>query len=82
MARLEHPVHVDGTTVLPQGSVVEGHLETVHARRIMRAGALCMIFDRVKFPDGTIQRASFVLVSFDRKSVKADDEGELHPTIS
>jgi hypothetical protein len=62
MARLEHPVHVDGTTVLPQGSVVEGHLETVHARRIMRAGALCMIFDRVKFPDGTIQRASFVLV--------------------
>lgn len=62
MARLEHPVHVDGTTVLPQGSVVEGHLETVHARRIMRAGALCMIFDRVKFSDGTIQRASFVLV--------------------
>jgi hypothetical protein len=82
MARLEHPVQVDATTVLPQGSVIEGHLETVHARRIMRPGALRMIFDRVKLPDGTIQRASFVVVSSKSKSVKADDEGELHPTIS
>jgi len=82
LARLENPVQVDGTTVLPQGSVVEGHLETVRARRIMRPGALRMIFDRVKLPDGTIQRASFVVVSSESKSVKTDDEGELHPTIS
>jgi hypothetical protein len=82
MARLEHPINVDGTTVLPQGSVVEGHLETVHARRIMRPGALRMIFDRVKLPDGTIHRASFVVVSSENESVKTDDEGELHPTIS
>ena len=73
---------MEGTTVLPQGSVVEGHLETVHARRIMRPGALRMIFDRVKLPDGTIQRANFVVVSSESKSVKADEEGELHPTIS
>jgi hypothetical protein len=82
LARLENPVQVDGTTVLPQGSVVEGHLETVRARRIMRPGALRMIFDRVKLPDGTIQRASFVVVSSESKSVKIDDEGELHPTMS
>jgi hypothetical protein len=73
MARLEHPVQV---------SVVEGHLETVHARRIMRPGALRMICDRVKLPDGTIQRASLVVVSSESKSVKTDDEGTLHPTIS
>jgi hypothetical protein len=82
LARLEQPVQMEGTTVLPQGSVVEGHLETVHARRIMRPGALRMIFDRVKLPDGTIQRANFVVVSSESKSVKADEEGELHPTIS
>ena len=82
MARLEHPVQVEGTTVLPQGSVAEGHLETVRARRLMRSGALRMIFDRVKLPDGTIQRANFVVVSSESKSVKADEEGELHPTIS
>jgi hypothetical protein len=82
MARLENPVQLEDTTVLPQGSLVEGHLETVHARRIMRPGALRMIFDRVKLPDGTIKRANFVLVSSESKSVKADDEGELHPTIS
>jgi hypothetical protein len=82
MARLEHPVQVEGKTVLPQGSVVEGHLETVHARRIMRPGALRMICDRVKLPDGTIQRASLVVVSSESKSVKTDDEGTLHPTIS
>jgi len=82
MVRLERAVQVDGRTVLPSGTVVEGHLETIHARRIMRPGALRMIFDRVKLPDGTIQRASFVVVSSQRKSVKADDEGALHPTIS
>jgi len=82
LARLEQPVQVEGKSVLPQGSVVEGHLETVHARRIMRPGALRMIFDRVKLPDGTIQPASFVVVSSQSHSAKADDEGTLHPTIS
>ena len=82
LARLENPVQVEGTIVLPRGSVVEGHLETVRARRMMRPGALRMIFDRVRLPDGTIQRANFVVVRSESKSVKADDEGELHPTIS
>lgn len=82
LARLENSVQIQGTTVLPEGSVVEGHLETVRARRMMRPGALRMIFDGVKLPDGTIQRANFVVVRSESKSVKADDEGELHPTIS
>jgi hypothetical protein len=82
LARLENHVQLESTTVIPQGSVVEGHLETVHARRMMRPGALRMIFDRVKLPDGTIQRANFVVVRSESKSVKADEEGELHPTIS
>ena len=57
MAKLEDPVEVDGKPLLPQGTLVEGHLETTPARRMMRRGALRMIFDRIKLPDGTVQPA-------------------------
>ena len=57
MAKLEDPVEVEGQPVLPKGTLVEGHLETIPARRMMRRGALRMIFDRIKLPDGTVQPA-------------------------
>ena len=41
MAKLEDPVEVEGQPVLPKGTLVEGHLETIPARRMMRRGALC-----------------------------------------
>jgi hypothetical protein len=41
----------------------EGHLETIPARRMMRRGALRMVFDRIKLPDGTVQPARFELSS-------------------
>jgi len=43
MAKLEDPVKVEGQPVLPKGTLVEGHLETIPARRMMRRGALRMI---------------------------------------
>jgi len=67
---------------LPKGSLVEGHLETVPARRLMRRGALCMVFDRVKLPDGTVQPARFGLSSIESDSAKTDSEGTVHPTVS
>jgi hypothetical protein len=82
MARLEEPVAVDGKPVLPKGTLVEGHLETTPARRMMRRGALRMIFDRIKLPDGTVQPARFELSAADSRSAKTDEEGTVHPTVS
>ena len=61
---------------------MEGHLETIPARRMMRRGALRMIFDRIKLPDGTVQPARFELSSTESDSAKTDSEGTVHPTVS
>jgi hypothetical protein len=82
MAKLEDPVEVDGKSVLPQGTLVEGHLETIPARRMMRRGALRMVFDRIKLPDGTVQPARFELSSTESNSARTDSEGTVHPTVS
>ncbi len=82
MARLEDPVAVDGNAVLPLGTLVEGHLETIPARRMMRRGALRMVFDRIKLPDGTVQPARFELSSTESNAAKTDSEGTVHPTVS
>ncbi len=73
---------MDGKPVLPQGTLVEGHLETTPARRMMRRGALRMIFDRLKLPDGTVQPARFELSSTESNAAKTDREGTVHPTVS
>ena len=41
-----------------------------------------MIFDRVKLPDGTVQPARFELSSTVSNSVRTDNEGTVHPTVS
>ena len=82
MAKLEDPVEVEGQPVLPKGTLVEGHLETIPARRMMRRGALRMIFDRIKLPDGTVQPARLELSSTESDSATTDSEGTVHPTVS
>jgi len=82
MAKVEDAVAVDGKPVLPQGTLVEGHLETTPARRMMRRGALRMIFDRLKLPDGTVQPAHLELAGTESNAAKADSEGIVHPTVS
>ncbi|MGH9536410.1 MAG: hypothetical protein ACRD3H_00715 [Terriglobales bacterium] len=82
MAKLEDPVEVDGKPVLPKGTLVEGHLETTAARRPLRSGALRMIFDRIKLPDGSVQPARFELSATETNSAKTDSEGRVHPTVS
>ena len=82
MARLEDPVELEGKPVLPRGTLVEGHLETISARRMMRRGSLRMIFDRIKLPDGTVQPARFELSSTESEAAKTDSEGTVHPTVS
>src|SRR6476660_5986266 len=75
MAKVEDPVEVDGKPMLPKGTLVEGHLETTPARRMMRRGALRIIFERIKLPDGTVQPARFVLSTTEGASAKTDSEG-------
>jgi hypothetical protein len=82
MARLEDPVEAEGKTLLPKGTLVEGHLETVPARRMMRRGALRMVFDRIKLPDGIVQPARFELSSTESNAAKTDSEGTVHPAVS
>jgi hypothetical protein len=82
MAKVEDAVEVQGKPVLPAGTLVEGHLETTPARRPMRRGALRMIFDRVKLPDGTVQAARFELSSTESNSARTDSEGIVHPAVS
>ena len=82
LARAQTPVAVEGRPLLPEGSIVEGHLQTTPARRMIHAGALRMIFDRIKLPDGTVHPAAFELVTAESDSVKVDDEGVAHPTVS
>jgi hypothetical protein len=82
LARVRLPVAVEGKTVLPEGSMVEGHLQTVPARRMLRGGVLRMVFDRIKLPDGVIEPADFFVTASDSKSVKFDDEGTARPTVS
>ena len=82
MAKLQDAVAVDGKPVLPQGTLVEGHLETTPARRMMRRGALRMIFDRIKLPNGTVQPARFELSSTQSNAARTDPEGTVHPTVS
>ena len=49
---------------------------------MMRRGALRMIFDRIKLPDGTVQPARIELSSTESDSAMTDSEGTVHPTVS
>ena len=82
LARVETAAAVEGSPLLPEGSIVKGHLQTTPARRMMHAGSLRMIFDRIKLPDGTINPAAFELVTAESDSVKVDSERVARPTIS
>ncbi len=82
MAKLEAPLEVDGKSILPKGTLVDGHLETIPARRMMRRGALRMIFDRIKLPDCTVRPARFELSATQSHSATTDSERTVHPTLS
>ena len=79
MAKVEDEVKLDGKPVLPKGTLVEGRLETIPARRMMRRGTLRMMFDRIKLPDGTVQPARFELSATESESAKTDREGTSIP---
>ena len=81
-ARLEESVQVDGEVLLPQGTLFEGHVEPRPARRMIRSGALRLVFDRMVLPDGTVRFTNTSLTSIDYKGVKTDSEGTVRPRLS
>ena len=83
MAKVEDAVAVDGKPVLPQGTLVEGHLETIPARRMMRRGRLAHDFrsPQTARRHGTT-RARFELACTESNAAKTDSEGIVHPTVS
>jgi hypothetical protein len=78
-ARLENAVMLNGKTVVPQGVVFEGHIETVHARRMMRRGTVLLLFDQVVLPSGERHPIHAYLASSDSPHIKQDAEGRLQP---
>jgi len=81
-ALLEEPAAKDGQAVLPKGTVFEGHLKTVHARRPMRSGLVFMVFDRMILPDAPVQAISANITATDSDAVNTGAEGQLRPTVS
>ena len=81
-ARLTEPLEVVGHVLLPRGTLFEGHVDAKPARRMIRSGALRLVFDRMILPDGTQYPANLALTSVQHQKVKTDAEGTVRPKRS
>jgi len=81
-ASLTGALEVRGRRVLVPGTLLEGRLESIPARRPLRAGSLRLLFDRVKLPDGTEEPISALLSAAYSDAVKVNEEGVLRPALS
>jgi hypothetical protein len=75
------PVYIDGATVIPAGSIIEGRITQVTpAKRMSRSGSIAVDFDDLVLPDGNRIRIVGVLTSDDsRTRRRIDDEGRISP---
>jgi hypothetical protein len=78
-AKLGSELKVDNQTLLPQGTIFEGHLEPERARRQLRQGSLQLVFDQMIFPNGQVHPVNAVVTSVQLKSVSVDAEGVIRP---
>lgn len=69
---------VEGQTIVPAGSIVDGHVSSVQpARRLSRSGTIAVEFDRITLPDATTAQIVGQLTSLDpaeREKMKTDEE--------
>jgi hypothetical protein len=82
-ARLLEPIfQPDGQLLVPEGSVLDGHIAKLQRpRRLSRAGSMYLVFDRLTEPGGDSQKvaASLAGAELDKKTtVDMDPEGGLH----
>jgi hypothetical protein len=81
-ARLVEAIALNGQTIIPAGTLFEGSLTAVPARRLMRPGSLALVFEHIKLPQGKVQGIKLNLLAADSPAVKTDREGHLHPATS
>jgi hypothetical protein len=82
-ARLVEPVFApDGHLLVPEGSVLDGHIARLERpRRLSRAASMYLAFDRLTEPGAEAQKVSASLAGADvgkKDPVKMDPEGGLH----
>ena len=81
-ARVLEPIVEDGKLLVPEGSVLQGHIgKVIPPRRLSRSASLYLAFDSVAPPNGPAQPVAAALVGTslnDKKAGKMDDEGGLH----
>jgi peptidoglycan hydrolase-like protein with peptidoglycan-binding domain len=73
------PVYVDGATVIPAGSLIEGRITQVTpAKRMSRSGSIAVEFDDLLLPNGARVGLVGMLTSDDpRTRRRIDDEGRV-----
>ena len=73
------PVYVDGATVIPAGSLIEGRITQVTpAKRMSRSGSIAVEFDDLLLPNGARVGLVGTLTSDDpRTRRRIDDEGRV-----
>jgi hypothetical protein len=82
-ARLVEPIfQPDGHLLVPEGSLLDGHIsKLVQPRRMSRAASMYLVFDRLTEPGGEGQKVAASLASADvgkKAPVSLDPEGGLH----
>jgi peptidoglycan hydrolase-like protein with peptidoglycan-binding domain len=78
-ATVFEPVTVDGDTVVPAGTTIEGRVTAVEpAKRLSRSGTIAIEFDKLVYKDGRSVAIVGQLTSLDAEERRRiDDEGEL-----
>ena len=79
-ARVSEPVTDDqGRTLIPRGSVVEGHVTSAsRAQSRRRAGTIGVSFDRLRLADGRALVIDGILAGVGRRGQKIDDDGNIN----
>ena len=79
IATVTVPVYVNGQTVIPAGSIIEGRVTQVTpAKRMSRSGMIAIDFDDLVFPNGTRVDLVGGLTSTDPQTRRRiDDEGRV-----
>jgi peptidoglycan hydrolase-like protein with peptidoglycan-binding domain len=79
IATVTVPVYVNGQTIIPAGSVIEGRVTQVTpAKRMSRSGTIAIDFDDLVFPNGTRIDLVGGLTSTDPQTRRRiDDEGRV-----
>lgn len=78
-ARIAEPVMQDGRVYIPDGSILEGRVTSLHGgRRIGGGAAIHLEADKVTLPDGTIYPIhARVIDTYSWQNTRVDDEGTI-----